>query len=304
MANEITLSSLSDQRIAAGVSARVIELFAARQSLPMHVALRYAGSIVGTLSDVIKTPGVARNGYDRMSALGSETGSTSNTAQTDSSYELTVATYFLQRTLGDMARTTGTTDPIIALGDDLFASYLNTLVYVVSQLTDNFTAVKGASGAPATMEDWLNAHTALDVAGAPPDRLAILHPQQWGDLRVDGLLNAGGAWQFSPVAENMIAAMGQGAQGTIGRTLVYTTDFVPSSGGNYLGAIMGADSIIWGDGVPPVDSDIGDILIGGKVKVRKVAVDQSILTRLIGTTQLGARLGIDARGCTFRSAVP
>ena len=119
-----------------------------------------------------------------------------------------------------------------------------------------------------------------------------------------GLLNAGGAWQFSPIAENMISAMGQGAQGTIGRTLVYTTDFVPSSGGNYLGAIMGADSIIWGDGVPPVDADIGDILIGGKVKVRKVAVDQSIQTRLIGTAQLGARLGIDARGCTFRSAVP
>lgn len=302
MSNEVTISSLSDQLVAAAVSSYFIETFQGSQSLPQHPALAYAGGINGANSDVIQVVAESLNGYNRMAAFGSETATISNTALTDTNYQLTVAPYGLLRSVGDGARIVQRRgDPLQRLALDMYFSLVETLIYLVANITDGYTAVQGTSGADMTLETLLDAHTTLDEARAPAERLAIMHPHQFGQIRKDALLSIGGAMQWVPASPDMINRMGQGFQGMLGSTALYTSDHVPSSGGNYLGGLIARDAVLWGDGVPPIDPELGDVLIGGRVKIRKYGVPDTILTKTLGSAFLGARMGVDGRGVTLRS---
>lgn len=303
MANEVIYSSLGDARVAAILHSTFLELYQGPAALGQHPALQNIGRLNGRGSDVIKVPAFQLKGYNPMTALGSETGATANTALTDTSYSVTVAPYTLARTVGDMARVTAPAgwDEYQLLALDMYYSWQAALLSAVAGVVDGFTAVKGTSGAVMTYETWLDAHAALDAVEAPSERIALLRPIQWAQLQKDIALNTGGAVQVSQQAQEIIQRKGPGYKGNIDGTDVYTSNLVTDNATDFLGGLWAQNGVLWGDAVPPVDSELGDVLIGGVVKVRKQGVADTITTKMIGSAYFGVSMGTDGRGVVIRS---
>lgn len=288
----------ADQRAAEIVSSTFLRLWAGADALPSHPAFVYGGS--ANASKVIRVAHHGNGAYDKMTAVAEGTDATPAAFATGHS-DVTVARRVLARDIGDLARGT---DPLGVLNESelaaaMFAAYTRTLLDVVANITDGFTAAVTASSV-LTLDDFVDANSTLDIAEAPGERLALLHPKQWGELRKELLSVSGGSVAFDPATPDLTRVKGPGYQGRLVGVDIFTTSSVPSSGGDRKGAIVSAGAICWGDMVIPGNRQ--GVLIGnGKVLYEEDRKSLAGTTLVVGSSYFGAAMGIDARGVTLNS---
>jgi len=295
-------ASLADETIAAQLAADYDLLLADRNALQAHPALGYRGSIVGAGSNALKVPQIGLLGYDRM-GTGTEGDPVANTDITDSAATITVVQKTIVREPSDLAKMV---DKYGALRPDMMgmdALMMGTLIfrYMVANVTDDFTATVGTSGAAATFSDLLDSITTLEIAQAVGPFLGILHPKQWGDIRKDVAVNSGGAIQWNSGSQRVIDMMkGLGSQGNwLGVDWVTTTDVPTATGSNYAGGVFGTSGVIWMDGEVQVEDSINQHALANKILFERQRVVAGGTTKYATHRYLGVSIGINAAGVSI-----
>lgn len=315
MANEATVSNLSDQRVAAILAARYGLLLADREGGALAhpvIAANYAG-YGGAGSLVLQVPRIGLFGYD-LAVSGAENTDPDNTALSDGSSNITLAAFEKSYGASDLARMTdlyGVFDAEIMAGD-MAVTVVQTMINSLAALATGFsTNVVGASGVKLTVQDFTDGITLLEVAKVSGLLMALLHPQQWGNMRTDGL-SLGGAAQHRPDAQGLLGYAGGLYKGEFFGVDTFTSSQCDSSdaGANVNGMIAGAGAFHWGLGqlVPePMDSNIIDMGIPGTPvlgRLERIRSGGAGTTRWMQRFVFGCIEGLDAAAVRVRSDAP
>lgn len=294
MANEILTSGAGDLFASEVMAAEFLLLLADRDDLFQHPALVYAGAAEG--SNVVKVPEIGLMGYDILSA-GTEGSALSNTALTDSSTSITVAWYGKSYEQSDLAQmvTQGRIDPV-QFARDAVVSVGQTLISLIANIADDFTATVGTSGVNATVQDFTDAITTLEIAKSPGPYLCVLHPRQWGDVRTD-TLSLGGAVQHRQDSQAVVMAQGSQYKGQLYGVDVFTSSHVPTANAaaDRAGGMWGRGGIVWADGMFPDNGD-PNIMSMGRAALERVRTGKAGLTAYVTHAYMGVAQGIDAAG--------
>lgn len=303
MANEIAFAGVADLRTAEALSNQYLLLLKDRNSLPNHPALVYAGDARGRGSNVLKVPHLGLMGYDLLGASGD--GSTiANTALTDDSTTVTVARYSKSYELTDLAKgtdpETGFLKPEI-FAQDAVASQATTLVDIIANLCDGFSAQSGATGNDATVAYFLGAIAKLEIAQVEPPYMSILHPIQYGDIRSNVSTASAGAIQWMEASQQMLNMLGNGFKGSFAGVQIFVDSKVPYINGttDRGGAMFGRGAIVWGDMTIPTEADPNQLNIANKVLFERDRNAPAGMTKYVTHWYCGASIGINAAGTTF-----
>lgn len=301
MANEILYAGVADLRTAEALSGEFLYLLAARESLPAHPALMYAGDAQGRGSVAVKVPHVGLNGYDLLSSI-ADGSAVTNTALSDGSTVITIGRYSKAYEASDLVRLSD--QGLLsaqAFAQDSVASVAHTLVSLVANITDGFSTTVGTSGSNLTVANFLAAIQGLEVANVPGPYMAILHPQQMGDLRADLAATAGGAVQWMPASQAQINLLGNGYRGQWAGVDLFSSTSVPTAnaGADRAGGIFGRGAVVWADSSIPSENDASQLIIGGKVLFERDRTARNGLTAYITHAYLGVSEGIDAAGVSI-----
>ena len=302
MANEILYSGTGDLFVAAAIHANIIALTADRGSIMgLPQVLDVSGAFVpGSTVQKIGLAGL--DGYDSFAAVAENT-AVGNTDLTHSAVNITLARQSLQRSLSGLAGAVSSNN----LTPDLLAASMvgearKRGMAMLATAASGFTNTVGTSGADMTLDDLVDAINALELTVAAGPFLALLHPQQFSDLRTS-LLGAGGAVAFNPATNEQIAIRGPGYKGMLYGVDVFTSDQVPTAdaGANRAGALMGAGALAFAARFEPVP------VRGASQEVRSQIVvsfdydqdlDQHVIT---GKMYAGAALVEQAKGVLIKT---
>lgn len=302
MANETTTTSLADSRVAAVVSARYLRALAARDALPMHAALFYAGDVRGSGSNVITVPEYELWGFDAMTSR-SEAAATPSVEIGDNSYDVTVGAFAKAHAPTDEVRGTDPHNALTAPSflQDALDSSNNLMVQLVANVVDDFTTVVGSSGVDATLADHLAAIAALEAANVKGPYLAVYHSTQWNNIMEDIALNSGGTVQWDKANQDMTKLRGPGFKGNLHGVDVFVTNKVNSANGgaDRAGGMFGRGAVLWGDMSLSVDVPAQQALIGGKVLFELDREGANGVTKFITHRHLGVAKGVDACGVSI-----
>lgn len=298
-------SDITDLRTAEALSGMVIQLLAARDALPNHPALMYAGSAEGSGSAVVKVPHIGLEGYNTLAAT-SDGAAVTATTISDGATTITVARKSRAYAPTDLAKLTGPAGQLdaAAFASDAVRSAAATLVELVAAVTDGFTTTVGSTTVNLVISDFLAAKAALANANVPGPYLCILHPQQWADLVSDIATNdSNGSVVFDPASPEAIARLGTGFQGDLFGVQVFTSTFVPTANAaaDRAGGMFGRGAVIWADAAPIVDVPDSQILLGGKILFERDRDALSGLTNYVTHAYMGVSKGIDSAGVSIIS---
>ena len=303
MADEIIYSGIADLRTAQALSAEILLLLADRNALPNHPALLYAGDAIGRGSSVLKVPGVGLGGYDLLTAPG-DGSAVANTALTDAAYTVTVARYSKSYEASDLARLTDPANGKIKISEfamDAVQSANNTLVSLVANVTDGFAATVGATGVDLSVANFLAAIQTLEVAKNVGPYMAILHPQQMGDLRNAIAAVTGGAVQWLPASQEQIQILGNGYRGQWMGVDIFSSSYVPTAnaGADRAGGMFARGAVIWADSSVPDEGDPNQLVLANKILFERERTAKSGLTAYVTHYYCGVSMGIDAAGVSI-----
>lgn len=307
MAGEILYAGIADQVTAEALSGKYILLLADRNAIPAHpaIAAGYQGDVAGRGSNTIKVPHIGLFGYDQLAA-GTEGTATGNTALTDGSSTITVGQRDKIYEASDMTRMVDANGLIKpdTMAVDAVVSAGATMLSMLANLVDGFSAQVGTSGADATAANFLDLITTLEVAGVVGPYLFVGHPTQWGDIRKDVGTAIGGAIQWNAGSQAILDGMkGLGYQGNYLGADVFTTKHVPTinAGADRGGGMFGAGAIVWADGTIPTDADPNQLIIADKLLFERVRAGKAGLTAWLSRMMIGMSVGLDAAGATLQS---
>lgn len=298
MANEHTISSVADLFADEVLSSTFLLTLAARDSsILMHPAL--SGSTGAPGSNVIKVPHI---GYGAdLATAATEASAHANTQLTDTHTDVTLAMYALRRNVGDFGKyvTQGRLGAQ-QLGFDLAVAYQQTMINIIANITDDFTATAGSTGVNLAWSDIIAAKGILGVADADGPMMAILHPQQWADLEANAL-----SLTFTPAVSGNAGLLNSGLQSYKGRWFgvdIFTTTHVPdkNTAADHGGALITPGAIVWADAMFDDDPDpnIGNL---GRARIERVREGEQFATSYVLSFLFGAAQGIDARGVSIIS---
>ncbi len=304
--NTVVYSGFGDMLVTETAASTYLLLLADRNALPAHPALLYVGNVAGSGSNVKKLSHVGLMGYDLMGAE-TEADDVTNTGLSDGSTSITVADRVKRYEASDLTRMVDGQG--VLRGDVLAMDALITasadMAYLVANLVDGFTAntAVGSSGVNASFANFLDAITTLEVAKVQGPYLAMLHPQQWGDIRNDVAANSGGAIQFNAGSQALIDAMkGLGLKGEFAGVTVFTSAHIPTAnaGADRAGGMWGRGGVVWADGTPVADDPSNQTLIpGANVLFERIRANSGTRTAFQSKHPVGVSIGIDACGVSI-----
>tara|TARA_R110000787_G_scaffold63839_3_gene144690 strand:+ start:305 stop:1219 length:915 start_codon:yes stop_codon:yes gene_type:complete len=300
MSNEIIYSGITDLRLAEAMSAEMMLLLADRAALPNHAALIYAGDAAGSGSKTIKIPHAGLMGYDLMTSPGDGT-AVANSALVDGSTTVDVALYSKSYEASDLAIVTGSggiLDPV-SFAADAVVTAAATLTSLIADVTDGFTATVGTTTVNLTAAVFLEAIATLEVAKVPAPYMAILHPQQWADLRSDLATASGGAIQWNVTREE-ISVRSEAYKGNFLGVDVFVSSHVPTAnaGDDRAGGMFGRGAIAFADSTMSADG-ADQMLVGSKVLFERSRTAKAGLTAYVSHSMIGVSMGIDACGVSI-----
>lgn len=299
MANEVLVAGIADLKTAEVMSSEYLMLLADRGDLFQHPALLYAGAAQG--SNKVRVPQIGLGGYDLLAA-GTEGSALSNTALTDGSADVTVAWYgktYAQSDLAQVVAANGLLDPVM-FAQDAAVSVAQTLISLIANVTDDFTATVGSTTVDLTAANFVDAITTLEVAKVSGPLMAVLHPQQWGDLR-SAALSLGGAVQYREDSQSLVMARTNSQyKGNLFGVDVFTSSHVPTanSGADRAGGMFGRGAIAWADAQFPANGD-PNIINLGRAAFERDRSGTAGLTNYITHAFLGVVQCIDAAGVSI-----
>lgn len=303
MANEILYAGLADQRLAEVLSVNYIQMIADRNALPNHPALHYAGDLAAKGSTSIKVPHIGLWGYDLPSQV-AEGMAAANTALSDNSTVVSVAKYSKSYEQGDIAKFTDSLNVLNAqtFAADAMASSQLKLTQLIGSLMGGFSSTVGASGVDLSLANWLAALALLEVGSqgsfGPGMAMAVLHPQQLGDLRTAIGSASGGAIQWMQASQEQMVLRGNGYRGQYMGVDLFSSSYIPSAnaGADRAGGVFVKGAVIWADMSIQADNDPNQLNIGGKVLFERDRSASSALTQYVSHSYKGVAEGLDSNG--------
>lgn len=299
MANEVLYSGLGDQRYSYILAQEIALLLADRESLWGHPSLVYLGDMGMKGSTVIQAAQVGLDGYDEMAAV-TEGSSTSNTALTDASDQVTIGRQALQYQFSDLAALTDTLGVVNPqrLAASMVGSAMMRFQSMITALHAGFSQSAGTTGVDMSVDDFFDAHITLDLVSVAGERLLDLHPRQWGDLQ-QSLRAELGAIGYSPATADALSKWGPGFVGSLLNTLIFKSAKVPSanSGADRDGLLYARGAIYWADATQAAKVAFGTIIPAGKVQVEFERDAAGALTKVVGNYFCGVAEGQDLMGC-------
>ncbi len=254
MSNEIITSDLERS---ADVRSAVFELtladrgFLTPESYPQIIQ---GGSVNSVGTHVLRVTRQGLDGADLMTAAGSEIADVANSAYTDASITVTVGRKSLSYDASTLAISS---DPILRmerLYRSIMASASAKLTNDIAALMDGFSTQVGTSGVSSSLAQLLNGLTALEAANVPGPYLAVLHSQQWGAIRLEHYLSAGGAIQYeAPITGGAEAPTGYKGRLFGGLDVFVANRGIATSGSDYKGGMIGRSALLMADLTPVVE---------------------------------------------------
>lgn len=303
MANEILYAGLADSTLAEVLSSEFILLSADRNALPMHPALFYVGDCKGRGSNVIKVPHIGLAGYDKLAQV-ADGAEVANTALTDGSSTVTVARYSKAYEVTDMAKFQGANGLLKgpAFAQDAVFSSARTLMDLIADIIDGFTATAGTAGAQMTFDDFHDAVTMLEAAEVEGPYMTELHPVQYGHFRGDLANTQGGALQWLPSTQEQLKVRPkQAAKGSFMEVDIFVSGEIKTAnaGVDRAGGMWGRGAVLHGDMSLDQENDPNQLLIGGKILLERVRTARKGQTGWVTHRYLGASMGLDDRGVSI-----
>lgn len=297
-----TYANVADLRTAEALSAEFLMLLADRGALMNHAALVYAGDAAGSGSSTVKVPHIGLGGHDLLASVSDGVAIVSGALSVGNTV-VTVGRYGKSYEPTDLARLTGGNgllDPEMFAADAM-ASYAATLVSLIAAEVDTFATVKGATGTQLTITDFLSAVTALEVAKVSSPFMAMLAPQQIGDLRSSLATSSAGAIQWNESTQAQLVQMSGNYKGNFLGVDLFSSAHVTDDGTDFLGGVFGRGAICFADATITSDNDPNAINIGGKVLFERERSSKSGTTSFTSSAFLGVSEGIDLAGVTIKS---
>lgn len=304
MANEVLYSGLGDLRLAKILNNEIQLLLADRFSLRTHPSIANFGNIAGRGSSVLSIPQAGLDGYDLMSAVGSETSSASNVALTDASADITIARYALRREISDLANMTDSVGMNVErLAADMVGGYEMAVTNAICDTIDGFTATAGTSGMDLTVDDFFSALFTLEQASVQTPYVSVLHPVQVTDLQ-NSIRAEGGALQYIAATQEMLMAKGQGFAGSFLGVDIFKSSKVPTAnaGADRAGAMMGYGAVGMAEGAVRPIAALGGALqfpAGTVIAVEYERNSATALTAITGNAYFGCALMHDDKGVSI-----
>ena len=278
-----------------------------------HPAITYAGDATYGGSSVIKMDFIDSG----ASALAS---TAENTSVTPTEYSttrssITLANYRLGRSVSDMLRSlspSGVVRDIDAFVADAVSCYDLTLANaLITAATGSFTQNVGVTETDltwATFRSAVNTVIGQNAAYGDGGAVAVLHPQQWGDLLTDMAANTGGlGLSQSGQAALEAQAPGDGYRGRFFGCDIFTSTAIPKTNADkdYNGFLTTPGGLVWASAamVPSMDSDSEILADGGKLLVEFSRDAGKAMTEIYYSCLVGVAAGQTAAGCRIVSEV-
>ena len=297
MANEIVASNIGDLIAGEVMAAEFLMLLADRDGTVLtHPALFHATGSARS-SNVVRVPHIGLGGYDLLAATtpGSEV---ANTALTDGSTDVTIAPRAKVYSIDDLAGfiSDGKLDAL-AFAQDAAISVAQTLISLIANVADDFTATAGTTTVNATWNDVVDAKTTLGVAKATGPMLGIVHPRQWGDLEIDAL-----SMGVLP-AQVMAGVINQGLDAFKGQWLgidFFVSSAVPTANAaaDRAGGIFTRGGIAWADVDIPAEAD-PNIVNLGRARFERDRKGTFLETSYVTSFHAGVAQAIDGAGVSL-----
>ena len=299
-------------RLSAMISQEINLLLKDNANLRNTPLLSYQGSINGLGSDTVRVRLAGLDGYDSMSAAGSEISdeAANTTALTINSADLVAARQYIIYEMSDLASMTGfggaDIDPF-RIAQSIAGSYESRFAELTGEAAASFTTTAGANTTTLSVDDFFDAIFALEQAasgaGAPGPYACVLDPKALTELQ-DSLRNeTGNAISRMQSSMDMLQAKGENFAGNLFGVDVYRSKHVKenaSSGfDNYMISPMALGYV---DGIPAGVQGSADLMSMGKVVVEFDRRPMSASTFIVGHAYLGLGIIEDDRGVKLLSA--
>lgn len=299
-------------RLSAMISQEINLLLKDNTNLRNTPLLSYQGSINGLGTDTVRVRLAGLDGYDSMSAAGSEISdeAANKTALTINKADLVAARQYIIYEMSDLASMTGfggaDIDPF-RIAQSIAGSYESRFAELTGEAAASFTTTAGANTTTLSVDDFFDAIFALEQAasgaGAPGPYACVLDPKALTELQ-DSLRNeTGNAISRMQSSMNMLEAKGENFAGNLFGVDVYRSKYVKenaSSGfDNYMISPMALGYV---DGIPAGVQGSADLMSMGKVVVEFDRRPMSASTFIVGHAYLGLGIIEDDRGVKLLSA--
>jgi len=170
--------------------------------------------------------------------------------------------------------------------------------YLQSVITGTFAAATltaGTSGVDMSVDDFFDAMFKLETASNTGPFGMVLHSTQFNDFRSSLRSESNNALSFLGATADMLKAKAPGYVGSIGGVEIYKSNYVTSTGTDYIGAMMSLGAVGWNMGsLTPIETNDGRLLPAGTPMVVEQQRDSSKdLNEYVGNMYVGAGI-IDA----------
>ncbi len=299
-------------RLSAMISQEINLLLKDNANLRNTPLLSYQGSINGLGTDTVRVRLAGLDGYDSMSAAGSEISdeAANTTALTINKADLVAARQYIIYEMSDLSSMTGfggaDIDPF-RIAQSISGSYEARFAELTGEAAASFTTTAGANTTTLSVDDFFDAIFALEQAasgaGAPGPYACVLDPKALTELQ-DSLRNeTGNAISRMQSSMDMLQAKGENFAGNLFGVDVYRSKYVKenaSSGfDNYMISPMALGYV---DGIPAGVQGSADLMSMGKVVVEFDRRPMSASTFIVGHAYLGLGIIEDDRGVKLLSA--
>ena len=299
-------------RLSAMISQEINLLLKDNANLRNTPLLSYQGSINSTGSDTVRVRLAGLDGYDSMSAAGSEISdeAANTTSLTINSADLVAARQYIIYQMSDLASMSGfggsDVDPF-RIAQSIAGSYETRFAELTGEAAALFATSKGANTTTLSVDDFFDAIFELEQAssgaGATGQYACVLAAKALTELQ-DSLRNeTGNAVSRMQSSMDMLQAKGENFAGNLFGVDVYRSAHVKenaSSGfDNYMISPMALGFV---DGIPSGVQGSADLMSMGKVVVEFDRRPMSASTFIVGHAYLGIGIIEDARGVKLLSA--
>ena len=180
---------------------------------------------------------------------------------------------------------------------DATVSWQQTVVSTLAALATSFSATGGNTGGSATWGTIVSAYMTLGAAKAQGPYTLITRPTDWGNVAQDAF--ALGGWVANaPETSGYTAPVNPGYQGTFmgGNLRVYTSDELPTSGGDTVSMMVGAGALRWNAHMPAPSPATHPIIwtpAFGLELERDATKSEDVVA---ASTHLGTAIGLNGAG--------
>ena len=303
----ITYAGLAgaDLRLAYMIENEVRAQLADMASIRNAGVLRYCGDLAGSGSSALK---LRYASIGSKTALGAEAeGATvAATTPTYSTSTVTIARSALRYDLTDLANMTGLgrdLDPF-ALATSMSSSAEARFMQLVCNTFSGATTSAGSTVAQLTLDDFMDAIYALQLADNGSSMAAVLHPRQVNQLTDSLRSESNNAMSWANQTLEFINRRGQGYVGTLCGVDVWRSSHVPLDGGSTfrIAGMFGWDNNGSDSGVGFALGSPAPILGADSVRPAGIPVTVEFerdgvaaTTRVIASLYAGAAITEDAR---------